>query len=100
MLRNMTIDSKNSFLATTLSSIGDGVIATDINGNIIFLNTAAEEITGWATSEVIGKKFYDIFVFIDADTNQLLESTINNVLISGTCNGIRRKLCFSYKEWS
>ncbi|BCZ44352.1 diguanylate cyclase [Clostridium gelidum] len=91
MLRNMTIDSKNSFLATTLSSIGDGVIATDINGNIIFLNTAAEEIMGWATSEVIGKKFYDIFVLIDADTNQLLESAINNVLIAGTATGVKER---------
>lgn len=89
MLRNMTIDSKNSFLATTLSSIGDGVIATDINGNIIFLNTAAEEITGWVTSEVIGKKFCDIFVLIDTDTNQLLESAINNVIIAGTATGLR-----------
>lgn len=88
MLRNMTIDSKNSFLATTLSSIGDGVIATDINGNVIFLNTAAEEITSWAASEVIGKKFYDIFVFIDADTNQLLENTINNVILSGAATGL------------
>lgn len=91
MLRNMNIDSKKSFLATTLSSIGDGVIATDINGNIIFLNTAAEEITGWATSEVIGKKFYDIFVLIDADTNQLLESAINNVLIAGTEMGVKER---------
>lgn len=91
MLRNMTIDSKNSFLATTLSSIGDGVIATDINGNVIFLNTAAEEIMGWATSEVIGKKFYDIFVLIDADTNQLLESAINNVLIAGTETGVKER---------
>jgi len=88
MLRNMTIDGKNSFLATTLSSIGDGVIATDINGNVIFLNTAGEGITGWTASEVIGKKFYDIFVFIDADTNLLLENAINNVILSGTANGL------------
>lgn len=89
MLRNMTIDSKNSFLATTISSIGDGVIATDINGNVIFLNTAAEEITGWAASEVIGKKFYDMFVFIDADANLLLESAINNVILSGAATGLK-----------
>jgi PAS domain S-box-containing protein len=85
----MTTDSKNSFLATTLSRIGDGVIATDIKGNIIFLNTAAEEITGWATSEVIGKKFYNAFVFIEADTNQLLENTINNVILSGIPKGLK-----------
>ena len=88
MLRNMTIDIKNSFLATILSSIGDGVIATDINRNVIFLNTAAEEITGWTASEVIGKKFYDIFVFIDADTDLLLESAINNVILSGAATGL------------
>jgi DNA-binding NtrC family response regulator len=32
---------------TTLTSIGDAVIATDTSGKITFLNTEAEKLTGW-----------------------------------------------------
>lgn len=34
-------------LATTLHSIGEGVIATDLDGRIILMNRRAEQMTGW-----------------------------------------------------
>ena len=34
-------------LASTLSSIGDAVLATDRDGRITFLNPVAEALTGW-----------------------------------------------------
>ena len=37
--------------ATTLASIGDAVIATDMKGNVIFMNRVAEELTGWSQHE-------------------------------------------------
>jgi len=41
----------------TLSSIGDAVITTGADGNIEYLNPAAESLTGWTADEAAGKKF-------------------------------------------
>jgi PAS domain S-box-containing protein len=39
----------------TLSSIGDAVIATDLESRVTFINKVAEELTGWSEVEAIGK---------------------------------------------
>ncbi|MDH4274543.1 MAG: diguanylate cyclase, partial [Gammaproteobacteria bacterium] len=44
----------------TLESIGDGVVTTDSDGKIVFLNPAAEIITGWKTQDAKGLILQDI----------------------------------------
>ncbi|MGE5605785.1 MAG: response regulator [Bacteroidota bacterium] len=48
-------------LEVALHSITDGIIATDINGRIIFMNNAAEKITGWLLKEAIGEKLSTVY---------------------------------------
>src|SRR5262249_52803798 len=48
-------ERQREFLATTLGSIGDGVIVTDPSGCVTFLNAEAERLTGWKASEASGK---------------------------------------------
>ncbi len=48
-------------LAVTLSSIGDGVITTDIHGKIIMINHAGETLTGWSSREAIGQPLKSVF---------------------------------------
>ena len=48
-------------LDVTLRSIADGIIATDINGRIIFMNNAAEKITGWAMEEALGERLSTVY---------------------------------------
>ncbi|MDD2336551.1 MAG: PAS domain S-box protein [Geobacteraceae bacterium] len=48
-------------LSTILKSIGDGVIATDRNGVVSFVNTVAEVLTGWSHEEAVGRYLQEIF---------------------------------------
>lgn len=50
--------------AATLSSIGDAVISTDDRGHLTFLNPIAENLTGWAQQEAVGRPVEDIFTLI------------------------------------
>jgi len=47
-------------LAVTLKSIGEGVIATDKNGQIILMNKVAEKLTGWRLKEVHGRHIDEV----------------------------------------
>ncbi len=38
-----------------IASIGDGLVVTDRNGNILIVNKVFEELLGWKKSEVLGK---------------------------------------------
>ncbi|HVN48715.1 MAG TPA: PAS domain S-box protein [Bacteroidota bacterium] len=50
-----------TWYGTTLRSIGEAVIATDTNGAIKFMNTAAESLTGWKLSEAAGEDLLQVF---------------------------------------
>lgn len=69
--------------ATTLASIGDAVIATDISGKIIFMNPEAEKLTGWTINEATAKPSEEIFYIINEHSRQKVESPINKVLSEG-----------------
>ncbi|MGB5259660.1 MAG: EAL domain-containing protein [Gammaproteobacteria bacterium] len=49
----------------TLGSIGDGVITTDMNGNIEYMNTVAEHSTGWKLGDARGKPMHKVFKLFD-----------------------------------
>jgi len=67
-------------LATTLRSIGDAVIATDVNGMIQFMNPIAEQLTGWNEQSARGLQLTQIFKVIGEETRLSLESPEKQVL--------------------
>src|SRR5665648_761278 len=71
---------EKNLLEITLSSVGDGVISCDRKGKIIFFNRVAEDLTGWKSEEVKGRKIEDIFNIVDEFTRDKRESIIQKVL--------------------
>ncbi len=66
-------------LHTTLSSIGDAVIATNAESQIMFMNAVAENLTGWALQEAIGTPLAEVFRIVNQYTRQLVENPIDKV---------------------
>ena len=52
-------------LRVTLQSIGDGVVTTDAEGFVTFMNPVAEQMTGWPSQDAIGRAVEDVFVVVD-----------------------------------
>lgn len=57
-------------LHVTLESIGDGVITTDVNRRVEYLNPVAEWMTGWAEENARGKPITTVFKLVDESTNR------------------------------
>jgi PAS domain-containing protein len=55
-----------------LNSLADGLYVTDLDRRILFWNSAAERITGWAAQEVVGRTCFDnILCHVDKDGHAL-----------------------------
>lgn len=59
------LKESRKWLETTLTSIGDAVIATDHNGRIKFMNPVAEELTGWQQDKALGRELAEIYNILD-----------------------------------
>jgi PAS domain S-box-containing protein len=71
------------WLHTTLKSIGDGVIATDINSNIKFMNKVAANLTGWCVEESIDRKLDEIFRIISEIDREPAYNPVERVIKEG-----------------
>jgi PAS domain S-box-containing protein len=69
-----------ALLATTLRSVGDAVISTDGSGNIRFMNTIAESLTGWSEQEARGRPLDGVFRVVNERTREPVESPVATVL--------------------
>jgi PAS domain S-box-containing protein len=81
--RNRELQQSAQQLYTTLTSIGDGVIAADAAGHVSFMNSAAEQMTGWTLSQAIGQPLVFVFRILNETTRQFEESPFERVKRSG-----------------
>lgn len=68
----------------TLSSIGDAVITTDVDGNITFFNNVAETLTEYTNEEVQGLAIDSVLNLYDIKTGKKIITPITEVIHKGT----------------
>lgn len=66
-------------LQTTLGSIGEGVVMIDCEGRINYMNSAAEQLSGWSHQEALNRCASDVFVSVDRQ-NQRIATAIEDSL--------------------
>jgi len=71
------------WLAVTLNSIGDAVIATDPQGLIKFMNPIAGQLTGWGAGEAEGCPLRDIFKATPEFGLQITDDPLTLLLLEG-----------------
>jgi len=80
--------SQQELLRVTLSSIGDGVVATDSAGIVTFINPVAQELTGWREDEAVGRPLDDVFQIVSQETGQPAHNPVAEVMRSGRIAGL------------
>ena len=74
------------WLQVTLAAIGDGVIATDREGRVRFLNAAAQRLTGWRAAEAASRRIDELVPLFDERNGAALANPLNESLRSRTTN--------------
>ncbi len=92
------IAAEKERLAVTLRSIGDGVIVTDIEGNITLINKVSEQLTGWTNEEALGKPLAEVFNIINETTKEKCENPVEKVLKSGKIVGLANHTALIQKD--
>ncbi len=82
------LHEQREWLRVTLESIGDAVIATDTAGHVTFLNPVAESLTGWSAQHALGRALAEVFVIVDEETGESVESPVSRVLREGAVVGM------------
>lgn len=67
------LELEKELAQVTLHSIGDGVITTNAEGRVEYLNPIAERYTEWTTAEARGRPLAEIFRVIDDRTAKAID---------------------------
>jgi PAS domain S-box-containing protein len=74
---------QTEWLRVTLASIGDGVVATDVEGRVTLLNAVAQRLTGWSEEEARGQSLQAVYRVIDERSRQPAPDVVGEALRGG-----------------
>ena len=74
------LDSEREKFRVTLNSIGDAVIAVDMERHITFMNPIAERMTGWCHNDAVGESIDTVMHLQDATSRQAMRNPLDYAL--------------------
>lgn len=80
--------ASEEWFSTTLNSIGDGVIASDAEGLVSFINPVAESLTGWTGNQAAGRPVAEVFHIVNEKTRHPVEDPVKKVIDTGQVVGL------------
>ena len=79
---------QREWLATTLRSIGDGVIVCDTEARVQMMNPVAESLTGWTEAEAHGRELAQVFDIINETTRAPVQNPVQRAIAQGQIVGL------------
>ncbi len=73
------LQESEEWLSITLKSIGEGVIATDCDENIVLMNSSAESLTGWQEEKARGQSLGDILKIVNSESQEPIHIKLRDV---------------------
>lgn len=70
-------------LAATLNSIGDAVITTDMDKNVLAMNPVAEKLTAWTIEDAMGKPVTEVLNIVNSRNRQAAANPVAKVIETG-----------------
>jgi PAS domain S-box-containing protein len=81
------VREREAWLKTVMSSIGDAVITTDLEGRVTSINPVAQQLIGWTDTEAKGRPLMEVFRIVNEHTRQPSEIPDVRVLREGYSAG-------------
>lgn len=82
---------QHELMRVTLRSIGDAVITTDASGLISWLNPVAERMTGWLSSEALGRPLMQVFHIVNEETREPAPDPVAACMEEGRIVGLAQQ---------
>lgn len=83
-LMEQELASEKERLRVTLEAMADGMISTDLEGHVVFMNPAAEQLTNCRAADAIGRPVADIFRLRSEGSEDALPCPVQACLGSAT----------------
>lgn len=86
-----SLETENEQLRAVFKGMADGLIVTDADGKVSWVNPAAEALTGRRASEAVGYPLWEVFPVVDEESRERRDPPLSYVLDRGRLVRLTRR---------